>query len=241
MVNQVQGSKSMEAKVPPIVQSRPRIKILKPVRLFCDDVENIVGQLKQIGRVELSTDKVHLTISGPDDPVDCEKIWEKRPVRWLWFSLTKGGVFLASIVIHPTCVEFLRSYEWNPSESGEDMLAEVEKLLCNWRHPLFFLGERGWQLGGAFFALLVLLVAAIPVLLGIPSPLLMWLGAITGALAMAWIVIGWLLFPRSCLALHPTTREESQRRVWRLVYYALGALIIFACGFTLGVLVAIHR
>jgi hypothetical protein len=240
MVDRVQSGKSVDTKASPTAQHRPRIKVLRPVCLFREDVEKIVERLTQIGQVEVSTDKVHLVISGPERSVNCKKIWENRPVRWLWFWLRRDSAFLASIVVQPTYVEFGRAYDWNPSESEEDVLDEVDKLLCDRRHALFFLGERG-QLISALAALLVVLVAGILVLLGVSHTALMMFSTVIAALAVAWIVIGWLLLPRSHLAIRPTTREESQRHVRRLVYYAIGALIIFTCGFAAGVLVATRR
>lgn len=241
MAVRVQGGKSVDAKAPPVVQAHPRIKVLKPVWLFCDDVENITRQLKQIGHVEISTDKVHLIISDPEGSSDYKKIWENRPVRWLWFCLRKDSASLASIVVHPTHVEFRKSHDWNPSESEDNVLEQVEEYLRSRRHFLFFLGERGWQLACAFGALLVLLGAGVSTLHETPNLLLAVLGIVMSVPTMAWIAAGRFLPSRSRVTLWGISREEFWRRVRRWIYIILSALAVFACGFTLGVLVATRR
>jgi len=229
MLGSVRSSELLDEGLPS-VQPQPSVAVLKPVWLFRDDVVEVAERLVRIGPLEVSTDKVRLDIAGLGNLHDCKEVWENRPIRWLWFSLLKDGVSVASVVVHPTRVELRRSYDWNPAEAEADVIAQVQELLCSRRHILFFLGERGWQLVFALVALGLLLAAAALSLRATSSLLLAILGTMLGVPTAFWIIVGRFLPSRSHVTLFALTRREFWQRVHRVILCVVGGTIIWICG-----------
>lgn len=214
-----------------LVQSQPTVKILKPVWLFRDDIVGVAERLIRIGPLEVSTDKVRLDIPGLGNLHDCTEVWKNRPIRWLWFSLLKDGVSVASVVVHPTHVELRRSYDWDPSEAEADVIAQVQNSLRSRRHILFFLGERGWQLAFTLVALVLLLSVAALSLRGTSSLLLVILGIVLGVPVAFWIIAGRFLPSRSHVTLSALTQREFWQRARRIILCVVSGTIIWICGF----------
>ncbi len=205
--------------------SSTQIEVLDAVWLFSDDLDALHHLLESSGSVDISTNKAQRE--------EQSQVLEDLPVDWLHLSVPESEM---SITIRPRQVDIRRPHK--QGEPGDDVVKSVREFIASRRHPLHFLGKRGWQLVVAFFASGLLLPNTLSqLLLGRVNDIWKILGfigivclGILGALA----VVGKYIPSNSQVTLWKITRERFSYGVQRVAWYLLRVGGVFSFGAILG-------
>jgi len=205
--------------------SSTQIEVLDAVWLFSDDLDALHRLLKSSGSVNVSTNKAQRE--------EQSQVLEDLPVDWLHLSVPESDM---SIIVRPRQVEIRRPNE--QGESGDDLVKSVREFIASRRHPLHFLGKRGWQLGVAFLGSALLLpITFSQLLLNRANDILKALGffgvlvlGILGAIAL----VGRYIPSNSHVTLWKLAREKFSYGVQRVAWYLLRVGGVFFFGAIVG-------
>ncbi len=204
-----------------------KVDILKPVWLFSDDLDGLVDLLEKLGSVKVYADKTSL---GKH-----QQILKQLPVSLLRLSVPGVGI---SVVIHPKQVEVRRPYSLNPSSSEADVVSQVQDFLASRRHPVYLLGERGWQLAAMCFAFGLLLPMTLSHLLfdGANSvlKLVSMIGILIGGIIGTLAFVGLYIPNGSHVTIWDWTRTSLSRRVRKIARYIGSLGFMFSFGLFVG-------
>lgn len=212
---------------------RTQLEQLKPVWLFFDDFLRLADLLRRYGVVEISTPGRIVRIPEERRPTDinvdealwqrCEEVYQTRPVRWLCLLVYEMGTW---IVLLPRQAQVGHARDWGPGILEMAWFDEVRGFIRARRHPLWFLGERGWQLGVVLVAsALFLPVVVVSILRGAASDILRILsfpGLVVWAIMMVTALAGRFIPSRSRVTLWRWTRQEFAQRMQTIAYYVIG-------------------
>ena len=212
------------------VNGRQRAKAglvyLDPVWMFSDHLDELVRLLRELGET------IIITPHGCVD--DVAQIDRRRPIGWLRLLVPAVGV---SVTLHPTQVAVAWTDEWHPARTERDIIPEVIRFLEYRRHPLYYLLNTEWQVIGATFVLLLLMLVAGLCARGRPNLPLASFAILGGVLVLAWIIVGRFVPNRTCLALfHVGEREFAQHSTRRLLT-VVAAIVLLVAGFLIGLFV----
>lgn len=209
------------------VKPPTQVDILKPVWLFSDDLDGLVNLLEKLGSVKVYADKTFLD--------RYQQVLKQLPVSLLRLSVPEVGI---SVVIHPKHVEVRCPHALNPSSSEAEVVSQVQDFLASRRHPIYLLGERGWQLAAMCFVFVLLLPMALSqLLLGSAGSVLklasiigILLGGVVGTLAF----VGCYVPNGSHVTFWTWTREALSRRIRKIARYMGSLGFMFSFGLFVG-------
>lgn len=213
----------------------PQIQIeqLRPVWLFFDDLLRLVDMLRRRGVVEISTPGRIVRIPEERRPTDinvdkalrqgCEEVYQTQPMRWLCLLVYEMGTW---IVLLPRQAQVRHVHDWGPAVLETAWFEEILDFIKVRHHPLWFLGERGWQLGVVLIAsALFLPVVIASILRGAASDILHILsfpGLFIWAIMMVPALAGRFIPSHSRVTLWRWTRQEFSQRMQTIAYYVIG-------------------
>jgi len=132
-----------------------------------------------------------------------QQILARSSPSLLYAEIPARGI---SILILPTMVELRWLYDWSPGTEELEAIPQIRAFLHAKRHPLFFMGQRNWQLQTALLAIALFLWGLN--LEGLSNTLTTVLGGSLGVLVFVWTVAGMFLPSHSHLTLWRISRKE---------------------------------
>ncbi|GEM_PF-1632338 len=221
-----EDEKIMDEKDKPTISST-HIEVLDPVWLFSDDLDALNSLLEPLGKIDISTNKAVLEKHT--------QVLQALPVDWLHLSVPE---FEMSITFRPRQVDVRRPHEWDQSTAEANVVDHVQEFITSRRHPLHFLGKRGWQLVTAFLAIGLFLPTTFSQLVsgGVSDILkiVAFLGVLVAGILGALAFVGRYIPSRSKVTLWNWRREKFSRGIQIIAYSILGVSSIFCFGAIIG-------
>ena len=123
-----------------------------------------------------------------------------------------------SLLVSPTNVELRWLCDWLPEEEESYAIPQIRNFLHTKRHPLFFLGQRNWQLQTALLVIALFLWGLN--LEGWLNTLTTVFGGSLGVLVLVWTIAGTFLPNHSHLTLWRISRKDFS------TYIFLGVVVV---------------